>query len=191
MTRKSSSTLPAVKYPVSTRPRGRRTRLGGVVGARGDLNVRVTHDLADRLDPAPQSAPRLLQLAVELRVGEKRRRGLQDLTRSPQLPHLGLKRLDPLRLRGRHPGRLPGVDLGLLHPAPQRLRVIPSCSPIRCSAPALRAGSCLASTASRVARSRNSSGYFFGAAVTLILRELRPSTEPGALQTVLRTVDSL
>ena len=41
------------QFRVPDRPRGRRTRLGGVVGARGDLNVRVTQDLADRLDPEP------------------------------------------------------------------------------------------------------------------------------------------
>jgi len=40
----------------------------------------------------------------------------------------------------------------------------------------------------RVARSRNSSGYFFGAAMTLILRELRASTEPGALQRSIGTL---
>src|SRR3954447_14810901 len=46
---------------------------------------------------------------------------------------------------------------------------MPSCLAIRASAPARLAGSRRASTAIRVARSRSSSGYFLGAAMTLIL----------------------
>src|SRR3954451_15105801 len=47
--------------------------------------------------------------------------------------------------------------------------LMPSCSPIRFNAPNRVAGSRRASTAIRVARSRSSSGYFLGAAMTLIL----------------------
>src|SRR3954469_24050260 len=47
--------------------------------------------------------------------------------------------------------------------------LMPNCAPIRFNAPVRVAGSRRASTASRVARSRSSSGYFLGAAMTLIL----------------------
>src|SRR3954451_10859174 len=47
--------------------------------------------------------------------------------------------------------------------------LMPSCCPIRFNAPVRVAGSRRASTAIRVARSRSSSGYFLGAAMTLIL----------------------
>src|SRR5919107_1423653 len=47
--------------------------------------------------------------------------------------------------------------------------LMPNCSPIRFNAPDRVAGSRRASTASLVARSRSSSGYFLGAAMTLIL----------------------
>jgi hypothetical protein len=60
--------------------------------------------------------------------------------------------------------------------------LIPSCSPTRASAPFLVAGSRRRSTAIRMARSRSSSGYFLGAAMTLILRGLRASMKPGAVQ---------
>ena len=60
---------------------------------------------------------------------------------------------------------------------------IPSWLATRTIAPDLVAGSCLSSTAIRVARSRSSSPYFFGAAITLILHGLRASTEPGMLLT--------
>src|SRR4051794_14827366 len=48
--------------------------------------------------------------------------------------------------------------------------LIPSCLPIRANAPGRVAGSCRASTAIRVARSRSSSGYFLAAAIALILQ---------------------
>ncbi|ANH38196.1 hypothetical protein I601_1765 [Nocardioides dokdonensis FR1436] len=59
---------------------------------------------------------------------------------------------------------------------------MPNCSATRAIAPCFVAGSCLNSTAMRVARSRNSSGYFLGAAMTLILHGLRASIRPGAIQ---------
>lgn len=62
---------------------------------------------------------------------------------------------------------------------------IPSWSATRLIAPAFVAGSCLASTAIRVARSRSSSPYFLGAAMTLILHGLRASTRPGAIHTAV------
>src|SRR4051794_26875375 len=47
--------------------------------------------------------------------------------------------------------------------------LMPNCLPTRANAPGLVAGSRRASTAIRVARSHSSSGYFLGAAMTLIL----------------------
>jgi hypothetical protein len=62
---------------------------------------------------------------------------------------------------------------------------IPSCSPtlrqaaltLSFSAPSTR------SSVKRIARSRSSSGYFFAAAMTSILRRLEASINPGAVQT--------
>lgn len=79
------------------------------------------------------------------------------------------------------PGRAPASTSARLTHTRRVSLLMPSCSAIRVTAPALRVGSCRASTASRVARSRSSSGYFLGVAMTLILREIRASTEPGAL----------
>jgi hypothetical protein len=75
------------------------------------------------------------------------------------------------------------VNLDLDHPPPQRLGVSPSCSPIRLHAPGRVLGFFRASTVRRIARSRSSSGYFRGAAMTLILRGLRASINAGARQT--------
>jgi hypothetical protein len=61
------------------------------------------------------------------------------------------------------------VDLRLSDPVASVSGLMPSCLAIRASAPPRVAGSCRASTAIRVARSRSPSGYFLGAAMTLIL----------------------
>jgi hypothetical protein len=68
---------------------------------------------------------------------------------------------------------------------------IPSCSATRAIAPCFVSGSARGSTAIRVARSRSSSGYFLGAAMTLILHGLRASIRPGAIQWLLRHVELL
>ena len=75
-----------------------------------------------------------------------------------------------VRLR-RSTGRRPGapVDLGLDDPAAQRLGVDAQLLADPLQRPDRVAGSRRASTAIRVARSRSSSGYFLGAAMTLIL----------------------
>ena len=52
---------------VSDRSGRGRARLGGVVGARGDLQARLTQDLADRLDPEPVSV--LVDVVDEHRGG--------------------------------------------------------------------------------------------------------------------------
>src|SRR5699024_6367241 len=113
---------------VSDRSGRGRARLGGVVGARGDLQARLTQDLADRLDPEPVSV--LVDVVDEHRGGhpgyfslrsssaaQKSRRGLQDLVRPPQLADLTLEVGDLLRVRSRGAWRFAGVDLGLPHPS--------------------------------------------------------------------------
>src|SRR5262249_28316334 len=62
--------------------------------------------------------------AVELRLGEIRRRLAQDLVRSLELTVLLLQPLDPLRVLGRGPGLMTVVDVGLLHPAAHRLHAV-------------------------------------------------------------------
>ena len=61
------------------------------------------------------------------------------------------------------------VDLGLPDPVAQGLWIDPGRSPTRFNAPDLVSGSRRRSTAILIARSRASSGYFLGAATTLIL----------------------
>src|SRR5690606_4095683 len=80
------------------------------------------------------------------------------------------------------PGRTPS-SISACRTQPRRVSgCMPSCSATRWIAPCFVAGSCRSSTAILVARSRNSSGYFLGAAMTLILHGLRASTRPGAIQ---------
>src|SRR5690606_34461406 len=67
------------------------------------------------------------------------------------------------------PGRCPSSTSAWMTQLRSVSGLMPSCSPIRFSAPGRVAGSRRASTAIRVARSRSSSGYFLGAAMTLIL----------------------
>ena len=99
-----------------------------------------------------------------------------------QFTVLPLQLHQPLRVTGR--GARPGaaVDLGCRTQLRNVSGCIPSWPATREIAPGLVAGSCLNSTAIRVARSRNSSLYFLGAAMTLILHGLRASTRPGAIQ---------
>src|SRR5262249_62280096 len=60
--------------------------------------------------------------AVELRLGENRRRLLQDLVGPPQLEVLPLELLEPLPLLSCQAGPPALVPLGLAHPLPERLR---------------------------------------------------------------------
>src|SRR5262245_39191469 len=81
---------------------------------------------ADRLDPVRVSgvvdkpAPSL-RSAVELCLGEKRRRLLEDLVGAPQLDVLPLELLQPLPLLRRPPRALALVPLRLPDPFPERL----------------------------------------------------------------------
>lgn len=97
------------------------------------------------------------------------RRGAQDLVGTPQLTVLPLELGDATCFLAGDawPGAF--VDLDLLDPVAQRLGVVPSCSPTRRNGPDRVAGSRRASTANLIARSRSSSEYFLGAAMTLIL----------------------
>src|SRR5690606_19731766 len=67
------------------------------------------------------------------------------------------------------PGRSPASTSAWVTQLRRVSGLIPSWSATRRSAPVLVAGSRLRSTAIRIARSRSSSGYFLGAAMTLIL----------------------
>jgi len=153
---------------VGQRPRRGQASLGGVVGARGDLQV-----LADRLDPelvlvvvdelhdhrCGRSSSAAKQADADLKIG----------VRAAQLTVLPLQLDQALGVTGRGPEPVPGVDLSLADPTRNVSGLIPSCSPTRCNAPGRVTGSRRASTAIRTARSRSSSGYFLGAAMTLIL----------------------
>ena len=180
--------------------------LGGVVGARGDLHACFAQHGADRLDPecaalhdpvavsrrcsprSPRPAPdgprpgRLLDLAVELRRGEKRCGRAQDLVRAAELADLPLQLADPRGVVGGDARPQTTIDLGLADPGPQRLRMDPELVSDPLDRPRAVAGSRRASNAIRVALSLNSSLYFFGAATTLILPGMKASTRPGAIQ---------
>ncbi|GAP60664.1 hypothetical protein AHiyo1_42360 [Arthrobacter sp. Hiyo1] len=114
--------------------------------------------------PSTHTAPRGAQLRRE-----ENRRLAKDRVRPPQLTDLTLELGEPDRVIARGPGPQPLVDLGPAHPGPQRFRIDPELL----SDPAVRARpgrrSILASIAIRVARSRNSTGYFRCADMGIIL----------------------
>src|SRR5690606_13977041 len=108
---------------------------------------------------------RLALWAVELRR-EESRRGLQDRISAAQLAILAfqLGNSGGLIGRGARPGA--GIDLGLLDQPRRVSELIPSWSPTRRQMfLPLLPGSALASSTSRIARSRSSLGYFRGAAI--------------------------
>jgi hypothetical protein len=92
--------------------------------------------------------------------------------------------LEPGRIRRRRRPRVTGVDLGLSAPPRSVSTLIPTRGPIRLTAAVIdRSGPCSrASRTSRYARSRNSSGYFLGPAMTSILRGSEASINPGAVE---------
>jgi len=63
-----------------------------------------------------------LQLAVELRLGEKSAGGTQDLVSPTQLLVLALQCLDPISLLAGRTGPLNGIDLRVLDPSAARSR---------------------------------------------------------------------
>ena len=123
---------------------------------------------------------------------KKRRGRQQDLVGPLQLPDLRLELLDPRGVVGRRPGRSPGIDLGLLAPAAQRVRRSPrpAARSARTAAFNDSSGSSLTGLAtSRIARSRSSCGYFLGAGMIPSSRGIRPSTEPGAVHRPRKILD--
>jgi hypothetical protein len=95
----------------------------------------------------------------------------QDLVRPLQILDLTLKVLDPPRVIGRGPRVLPCVDVGLLDPATQRIRadLDPCADPLHRGSGSDRPPRLLLTSLlhqRRVARSRNSCGYFLGAGMT-------------------------
>src|SRR5665647_1845701 len=153
---------------VGHRPRRGRSGPVGVVAARGDLQVP-----ADRLDPE-----RLLVLVDEL-DDHLDGRSSSAAKKADALRKIALDRRSSLTSRSSSanraasdavvPARSPAsISAWLTHPR-NVSGLIPSCSPTRCNAPGRVTGSRRASTAIRIARPRSSSGYFLGAAMTLIL----------------------
>jgi hypothetical protein len=61
-----------------------------------------------------------LEVAAELRLGEKRTRLAQDLVRLAQLAHVSLERLDAIIFGSSRPGPLTGITFLLADPAAQR-----------------------------------------------------------------------
>ena len=122
---------------------------------------------------------------------EESRGRLQDVVRTPQLADLALELGQPLRFAGRVARPDTAVDLGLTTQLRNVTGCMPSCSATRAIAPGFVAGSARSSTAIRVARSRSSSGYFLGGAMTLILHGLSFHQTRGDSQsskTVIRSV---
>ena len=78
----------------------------------------------------------------------------------------------------------PGIDLGLLDPAPQRVTVdaqLITDPAVRTGHRSCRSGSTSRSSTRRIALSRSSSGYFRGAGLTPPFRGINASTRPGAV----------
>ena len=112
-----------------------------------------------------------------------------DRVRSAQLSHLPFELGQAGGVIGRGAWSVAPVDLGPDDPVRSVSGLMPSCAPIRFNAPVRVAGSRRASTAIRVARSRSSSGYFLGAAMTLILTwiESLHQTRGGTVDVDLRS----
>src|SRR3954469_18195521 len=142
--------------------------LGGVVGLRGNLQLR-----ADRLDPE------LVFVFVDVADGQREGRSSSAAKKADALFRMAFARRSSRTSRSSSasrdassvvvPGRVPASISAWVTQLRSVSGLIPSCLPIRASAPRRVAGSRRASTAIRVARSRSSSGYFLGAAMTLIL----------------------
>ena len=81
---------------------------------------------------------RSLRWAVELRLGEIRRRLAQDLVRPAQLAVLLLERLHPSRVLARPDRLYPLLDIGALDLLAHRLHPYPSRSAVRCTVPCSR-----------------------------------------------------
>src|SRR3954449_12809720 len=143
--------------------------LGGVVGLRGDLQL-----LADRLDPE------LVFVFVDVADGQREGRSSSAAKKADALFRMAFARRSSRTSRSSSasrlassvvvPGRVPSSISAWVTQLRSVSGLMPSCLPIRASAPERVAGSRRASTANRVARSRSSSGYFLGAAMTLILQ---------------------
>lgn len=89
---------------------------------------------------------------------------------------------DALPVIGRGPGPLSAADLGLVHPVAKRLGIEPEL-PADTSQRALALTGCSRiSNTIPTSRSRNSSGYFFGAGTGPLTRGLSASISPWAVQ---------
>src|SRR5690606_1247940 len=177
---------------VANRTRRGAPGLGGVVTARGDLDAGVLQHRADRLDPDLATIDHVVAMGVEvghyLMVGRSSSAAKKAAEvfrmwfarRSSRTPcsRLAIRCAAALVVPARTPPSISACRTQLRRVS----GCIPSCSATRAIAPCFVAGSCRSSTAIRVARSRNSSGYFLGAAMTLILHGLKASTRPGAVQ---------
>ena len=125
---------------------------------------------------------------------EENRCGFQDVVRPTQLTHLTLQLSDPLRIRRRRPRPAARVDLGLVHPAPQRLRADAQLARDRAiAAPCFSPVSRRISNTIRTARSRSSSGYFCGLDRSPLLAMLHPhfqGTEPPRIPGRFRLIET-
>src|SRR4051794_7824039 len=158
---------------VGDRPRRGRPRPVRVVAARGDLDAGLGEGAADRLDPVFE--------LVLIDVGDDQREGRSSSAakKADALFKIAFARRSSRFSRSRSasrvassvvvPGRWPWSTSAWRTQLRSVSALMPSCCPIRFNAPVRVAGSRRASTAIRVARSRSSSGYFLGAAMTLIL----------------------
>ena len=158
------------QHPVPCRTNGLRTGLGGVVGRRCDLGRRLLERLQNRLDTVllplgvdelnlhrdGRSSSAAKKDAADFRIWFARRSSRTSRSNSAILAASA----DVV------PGRTPSSVSACFTHVRNASGCTPSWSAIRRIAPLLDAGSRLASTARRVARSRNSSGYFRGAAMT-------------------------
>jgi hypothetical protein len=172
---------------VEDRPVRGRSGPRGVVGARSDRRARLGERAADRLDSellamlvdevdqrwegrsssAAKKADALLRIAFARRSSRFSRSSSVSRARSSVV----------------RPGALPASMRACYTQFRSESGTIPSCSPTRLHAALTLSfsGPSTRSSAKRIARSRSSSGYFLGAAMTSILRGLEASINPGAV----------
>src|SRR5438874_390248 len=166
-------------------PRRRRATLDLVVRRRRDLHTGLAQHPADRFDTA-EPAPMFVDECDYLGS-----RGSNSRAKKAEAAfRISLARLSSRTSRSNSaircestvdvPGRLPPSISACLTQLRSVSRLIPNRSATRAPAPCCCPDSSRLSTTIRTARSRTSSGYFFGAGMTPTFARLGVSNEPGA-----------
>ena len=181
---------------VADHPVTRWAVLGRVVGARGDRAAMLRQHPADRLDPELPTIDHIVAMLINETHERGDGRSSSAAKKADAVFKIAFARRNSRFSRSNSTNRRrssvakprlgAGVDLGLLHPAAQRVPVDAQLLPTRRQAPVTDSCSCSSakrSSTRRTARSRTSGGYFFGADMTPPFRGINASTKAGTVHT--------